>query len=768
LIAKLSLHHVGLFNLFEMGENPECSYFSKYNLIYGYNGSGKSTISRVLRFLEHASQINHPNRKEEAQQQINSILEDLRPTHSEMPANFTVFSNGQKITPQNYRSVSIPPIRVFNADFIEETIDIRRGKTKEAIIFLGKKQQNLKSRLDKLKDLQAKLKKSVKEKNTAKDTAEKEKKNWATNRAKEIAEKISATSRSFESPHFLKAIPDSNPLSDGQCKQCVADVTQKEIEQLPENKLLPDLRLSQKFSELKNFLAQTPQSATIEKLKNNSGIETWVREGFRNHHKKGDTCAFCDNSISDARWDELSGHFSEAYEELRQAIESKKKEFEELVQLIEENTNKYPDSAQFYPAFKDEFSEKKAALNDATKALQPLIQNLINVCDRKLGALNQKVECNTSEQNIQDTERLIVAAFSEYNALLGRNAKHSESIKQTAENARKELIGHYCFYDREKLDAYDKEIEGREILKKERQATLENIEAALRETQVQINQTGEAATAISKDVAEFLGHKTFTLEPAPHGEGGYVIKRNGHRAKQLSEGERTVLAIVFFTQKLQEESFDLSKGIVVVDDPISSLDAKSLYMAYSYINEHIGKKAAQFFLLTHNDRFMYEWKRAFDYPPYKNKSEFFMASTHLKNSHRQTVLRKMPALLKDHESEYHYIFKTLYEFCHLDHDLSSEKDIYHYPNMARKMWEIVCKWKFPKTASKDGVGPLEIIEKKYGVEKYVHHLQQCRLFNAQSHKNIDALDCPDWSAYHEFKETCKALCMSSPHLRQIW
>jgi wobble nucleotide-excising tRNase len=743
-----------------MGKAADCpEKFSKYNLIYGYNGSGKSTISRVFRFLEYAGQVRNTQEQDteqkKIQQKIADILSDLKPTHDENVADFSVHVNDQEITQNNYESSSIPAVRVFNDDFIRDAIDIQNSKTK-AIVFLGKEQQVLKERRDRLTNVEKSLNTSIKRKKHKEETETNKRDKWGTDRAQEIAKEVGVQGRSFERPKFFNQIPNSTPLSDEDKERRLAELKQQPISNLPLKKQHLSLELAQEISDFNTLLAQTPQSVTIEKLKNNSHMEAWVREGFTGgFHEKGDTCAFCNNTIDDARWDELGRHFSDAYEKLRKNIEDRKKAFEELKGSINNTITHYPDSTQFYPAFRTLFDEAKKRLDPAEKALQPLVLDLIDQCDQKLKALNQGMQGSPSGRDLQDAFNEAIQA---YNDLVTDNEAYGSSIQKTAEEARKALISHYCSEHKKSFEEKNTEIERWKEITKQRQDILNRVQTELGKVRAQINKTGEAAKKISEGVAHFLGHASFSLEPAPAGEGGYVINRHGRLAKRLSEGERTALAIVHFTHTLQEEGFDLSTAIVMMDDPISSLDAQALHMAYAYINEHIGKKAGQFFLLTHNDRFMYEWKRAFNIPPYKKENKLFMTSAYRKqNNQRHTTLREMPELLKNHESEYHYIFKTLHEFKDCGGDLSSEKDIYHYPNMARKMWEIVCKWKYPNMAGKDKISIIESLEERYGVEQHVQQLRLCRLFNSESHKDIKALDTPDWSAYYEFKETCRAL-----------
>ena len=88
--------------------------FKRYNLIYGWNGSGKTSFSRVLRSFE------------------------LGENYYTQPQRFPEFEfklkNGNSID-QNDLTV-FPNIRVFNKDFIEDSVFCTGGP--KAIFFLGK------------------------------------------------------------------------------------------------------------------------------------------------------------------------------------------------------------------------------------------------------------------------------------------------------------------------------------------------------------------------------------------------------------------------------------------------------------------------------------------------------------------------------------------------------------------------------------------------------------------------------------------------------
>lgn len=42
----------------------------------------------------------------------------------------------------------------------------------------------------------------------------------------------------------------------------------------------------------------------------------------------------------------------------------------------------------------------------------------------------------------------------------------------------------------------------------------------------------------------------------------------------MSEGEKTAIPFVYFTIHLKDKDFDIKNGIIVIDDPICSMDSK--------------------------------------------------------------------------------------------------------------------------------------------------------------------------------------------------
>ena len=248
----------------------------------------------------------------------------------------------------------------------------------------------------------------------------------------------------------------------------------------------------------------------------------------------------------------------------------------------------------------------------------------------------------------------------------------------------------------------DKQIKNNEVKIKKLQKGNPNegiigIEALLKNIKInkaKITSSQKACDDINAKLATFLGRKEIIFD-VDEKEDGYLIKRKGEAAKNLSEGEKTAIALVYFLVSLKKEGIDLSNAIVFIDDPVSSLDSNSMSQAFAFIKEEI-KVTMQIFISTHNYHF---FKKVRDWFKDKNKSgtnksEIYMIKNYLDSNKRKAKIIKIDNLINDYNSEYQYLFKVLKEEADKKEDTELQ-DLYPLPNMARKFLEIFLAFTIP-------------------------------------------------------------------------
>ena len=148
----------------------------------------------------------------------------------------------------------------------------------------------------------------------------------------------------------------------------------------------------------------------------------------------------------------------------------------------------------------------------------------------------------------------------------------------------------------------------------------------------------------------------------------------------------------------------MAKGIVVIDDPVSSLDANALYSAFGYMKERT-KECGQLFIFTHSFPFFRLVKNWFHHLPGQRKRNvevhparfFLLNSRRHSDGSRTSRLGPLDPLLEKHESEYQYLFKRVYDEAHRL-DVATLEHHYGLPNIARRLLEAFLAFRFPEMA----------------------------------------------------------------------
>jgi wobble nucleotide-excising tRNase len=133
----------------------------------------------------------------------------------------------------------------------------------------------------------------------------------------------------------------------------------------------------------------------------------------------------------------------------------------------------------------------------------------------------------------------------------------------------------------------------------------------------------------------------------------------------------------------------------LLDDPVSSLDANSLFNAFAHIKDHT-KDAHQVFVLTHNFGFyrtIREWFKNFR-GPQKKQWRILMLCASTEEAGRCARLREIDPLLKDYESEYHYLFAYMYRLAQAPVAARLE-EYFTAPIVARRVLESFLAFRVP-------------------------------------------------------------------------
>ena len=344
----------------------------------------------------------------------------------------------------------------------------------------------------------------------------------------------------------------------------------------------------------------------------------WVKTGFDHYmhdpENKNAVCPFCQKTkISDFE-DELAASFDEEYQKdmvgLRALRENYKNEMGRVYKVFESNT------LCDFPAFEAEKYKKLLS------ALAAQIQLNLNTIDDKIRDPESEYSVGDIDSQLDELSDYITAInfkIRDNNDLVNRQ----DTVKETC---IKDVGKHLAFMMKQKIDDYKAEearLNGEttrlngEIKKYTDEIAQINKDIIAIKSQGVNTQT--AMTKINTMLHEscFQG---FSVEPVDGEDDVYMVKRPGETgpAEGLSEGEMNFLAFLYFYQMVQgnlDKDKDTKRKIIVIDDPVTSMDSSALFIVGSLVREMIkvctnsgtlltsgfeGTYIDQIFVLTHN------------------------------------------------------------------------------------------------------------------------------------------------------------------------
>lgn len=673
--------------------------FKKYNLIYGWNGSGKTTLTKLFNSLETGTNEEYPDFEYEIQNESSSK-----------------FANGTQFNQK---------IRIFNQDYINNNLTIREGKTKSITLILGDVSKEVMSQIEEDEKDISKKTLNLSSKNKILEIKEKSRDKIFSDIAKNIYTAVfGSPTRNYKSNNAkddFKKLLEKNILQDSDLDKLIIAVKQSPLPLIdPLDNIEFDILDSDEKDNLKNKVEQIiettkflvkekVESIFIERLRNNKEISNWVETGLKIHiNNESEKCEFCNQQIPKTRIDELSKYFNEADKILKTKIDLLIEDINTVKEKIEKSKN-IPDTARFYKELMEEY--KIININ-----FPKIADRLLIDIERFIEILKDKKSKTTESESIDDTINLseFEDAFNKINNFINDHNKKTSAFEKEQQDNIEKIKEHYLSSIFDDVNTIEEEIkklvEDIEILKNGNKNNPENLginQLKLRiiENRSKVSSTQKACSDINTGLETFLGRRELTFEPNKiktkdeNGndieiEDGYLIKRDDKVVKNLSEGEKTAIAFVYFTIHLKDPTFSKDKGIIVVDDPISSLDSNSIFQAFSFLKNSV-KDAQQVFILTHNFDFLRLLLNWLSYRDIEKDSSFYMINNKDTSSGREAFIDKLDDDLKKYKTEYNYLFNKLINF----EAKGTIESVYNIPNITRKVLETFLMFRVPNNDS---------------------------------------------------------------------
>lgn len=655
--------------------------FGRFNLIYGWNGSGKTTLSTLFRNLQTKESI--------TEGEIQFLIDD------------TVV-NGNAIA-----SAVLPQVRVFNRDSVQRNIFEIPNQQLPPVYFFGEDSAEKQKQIQSLKKDWAVAAAELHSCWAKKSDAEAEYEMFCTDRAREIKNLLTAPgggpynnydARGFKdtAKRLATATSPAQPLTDDQREQYLVTKGGE-----PKDKIATLSVKYPDFAELtrqaERTLGKSVLSRTLAELVADPPVANWVAEGLQLHTRGRDSsrCRFCGQPLPAERLDALKGHFNEEFERFQTEIDGLIESVaagESAIQGIDP-----PSKGLLYPHLAQEYDKNvsvlKQQVSEGSLYLDALRAALAAKKGKPFAALDLPPFLPMS---IPPKES--VSALGKINTLIGDHNRHTDNFTREVGTARRALEQDEVLRVVAQYKGKQQSVSDAEQARLSAQQREEKIRESISELEKQVRQHQGPAEELNKEMAAYLGSEELRFEVL---ESGYTISRDSQPAMHLSESERTAISFMYFLKSLGDTGFDLKNGVIVVDDPVSSLDANSLYSAFGFMKARTAD-AGQLFVLTHNFTFFRQVKNWFNHLPGQRKKDvtkhpgrFYMLTCTSDGALRSSTLGRLDPILHEFESEYQYLFKRVYDEANRQVVPSSLASYYFLPNMARRLLETFLAFKYP-------------------------------------------------------------------------
>ena len=580
MISKININNVASFDK----SDHLMDNLGRVNFIFGANGSGKTTISRVLA---------HPEN---------------------YPSCGITWEHNQVL-----------PCKVYNADFVESTFTNLSGMP--GIFTLGQAEKDVHDQITRIKTLiheTEELKKAATIALQGEDgkTGKQEELNvviqqytdriWQQ-KQKYASSKIKEGLKGFldSKEHFRDEVINQYKEN----RQNVVDYAQLEekastifgenasaVEFIKKPDFSRIISLNQSAILAKKVIGKEDVDigALIKKLSNSD----WVKLGMKYIDLSDGICPFCQRTLSDTFKSQLEEYFDESYLAALQEIESLINEYKDCSQqLIQQLNGIVQQDIQFIE--NAELKTRIAELSGVFDENLRLIEHKRSNASVPIELLDNKPYSDLIIKVIQAANDKI-ARYNEIVANIGVERRNlTAQIWRFITDEIKNEISDYLSKEAElkgeistlktNIDGYNKKIED---LKKE----LEQLQGSL-------TSVVPMKDRINHQLEEF-GFTGFRLELGTDEHSYSIVRENNVPVKKtLSEGERNFVTFLYFYSMLNgslDSSGTVYPQVIVIDDPVSSMDSDVLFIVATLIRRLIWNMVKQnaaikqIFILTHN------------------------------------------------------------------------------------------------------------------------------------------------------------------------
>lgn len=361
------------------------------------------------------------------------------------------------------------------------------------------------------------------------------------------------------------------------------------------------------------------------------GATEWMRQGHDMYaHEADGRCPYCGEKLPQDFESTFIASFDNRYQDnlrlLGDFLARYKKAANDLFVPLQSVPSELYPQIDIKP-YNDKLAVLKAAIQANIESIKSKTENPASVVTlaEVRPILDELADIISGMNAMIDANNAIVAAGP------AKRTECTDAVFGVLAFMLKDAIAAYRRIDadiQDQLDALEKEIQGYTD-------TLADIERQLKTLRGNTVETDTAKDSINQMLRD-SGMRGFSLQPKRGVDNVYEVRRpDGTIADNLSEGEKNFIAFLYFYHLVHGSNSadgDTRDKIVVIDDPVSSMDSGSLFIVSTLVRQMIeicrnnadnrnpvakGNFIKQIFILTHNAYFhrevSYSYITKYDY-----------------------------------------------------------------------------------------------------------------------------------------------------------
>lgn len=619
----------------ELFYENEINFDKNLNFVFGKNGTGKSTLTKLLK------------------------------KYGEQDYDVRVFQGFENMVGENNRLNAV--ILGEENNEIAQKIEEKKENIKKREEEKDKINLELKEPKDNSENLWKKfeeIEKNIKQKENEKEKFYTE----AASKIKNMGEPQIAKPN-YNKTHFEAEKKNAKLLGEADVEY-LKKLIKTEVKTAQEIEF-PSINLQNELEKINSILEKkVEEKVRIKRLEDNEEKRDFAKKGLH-LHKVGETCSFCGNIIKQEEYEELEKYFlADDVKEFQIEIEIAKNNYRKIIESIE---NIKFDKNNFYPNNTEKLTQIIEEYESIKEGILKILKNFLENLERKdIFKGNEKLTLDNISLNFNKISE-------EYDDLVKTN--NSSNLSKEKEKAKTDLRYHFIkltldefdektkLYElsllKEKKEEYKSKIENKEneIIKINNE--IKNLNLEIKELEAKTKNEKKLVENINKKIKNYTSFELVHKEDI-ESKGFYNVKclrtNKDRDITQISTGEKNIITLLYFIEKLNEiNEVEIKNKLIIFDDPMNSNDDTMQYLIIEELQKLMkelfqNNKDNKFILMTHNVHFYINVKYDFDKDDdYKKKRNFIRLVSDTKKTKINYIKNKDDDFETSYESLWHEI-----------------------------------------------------------------------------------------------------------------